>query len=191
MSWFSRLFGFGSKPSTTPQQTDRQIQSIIKEELKRAKDEIATNMSRNGRNASGRSVRGLKVVVNGTTGYIEAPLSFRWMERGRRPNGYSDGEFAGTLKGDGRNLKHIILRWMIDKGVAPRGINKKTGKTISLKSAASLIAYRITTQGTRLHREKLRHEIFTAASRSASRRIAERVTNYHEQRVKEIFRILD
>lgn len=178
MSWFSNLFSFGRGK---PKDIKRSLQTIIKEELKRAKAEIGDNMRMYGRNASGKSVKGLKVRVSNTTGYIDAPESWNWMERGRGPGG----------GGVGWAIYNAIRKWIIDKGISVRSKRKSPSK--QLHDTAWAISHSIINNGTRLHREYINggtwQNIYTAPVKRAQERIAKQSTRYVLQSLEEIFKI--
>lgn len=173
MSWFSKLFSFGRKVDENS--VHQSIQSIIKEELNRTKAEISDNMRMYGRNASGRSVKGMKVRVSKTTGYIDAPVSWNWMEQGRAPGGESVGYLA-----------RIIRRWIIDKGISVK--SKRHGKRNPIIGASYAIATNIINNGTKLHRSSTKQDIYTSAVKRAQQRIATKSAEYTVRSIREIFR---
>lgn len=182
MSWIDKIVGYFKPTHNPPPPTNKDdVRSIIYNELKRANDEIKANMQRYGRNASGRSVRGLKVRMQGYNyGYIEAPHQFAYMERGRGPGGNSLG-FLG----------YIILKWAYAKGITlhlKRGdVNIHSAKPYEAKRVAFGIARSIMENGTRLHRSGNRDDIFTTASRNAERRIKSQLGKHIANRIDEVF----
>lgn len=150
----------------------RSITTIMRNHLENIEDAIKQNMESNHRNASMRSVRSLKVVIeNDSHGWIEGLKSFWVMERGRK---------SGRVP---KNFREIIRQWIIDKGITVRRIPYKTNRPHkyteqerSLISASGAIAYKIMTTGTRLHRSKGFDDIFTSAINKEMEEMAKEIT---------------
>lgn len=134
-----------------------QITEIIKRHLENVKSKIASQMSANNRNASGRSVASLIVEAAGNTGTLYGSKSFLAMERGRKGGRVPKG-FVG-----------IIKQWIIDKGISVAPIPSKTRRAIlspderGLRSMAGAIAHKIMKEGTRLYRNGGYNDIYTSA----------------------------
>lgn len=133
------------------------IQSILKRHLENVKERIAKEMEANNRNASGRSVASLNVVINENEGILYGSKSFLVMEKGRKPGKVPYG------------FVDIIKQWIIDKGISVNPIPTKRPNTKytpyerGLNSMAGAIAYKIMKEGTSLYRNKGYNDIYTTA----------------------------
>lgn len=133
------------------------IAEVLQAHLENVKTKVAQAMADNHRNASGRSVASLNVVVNGNRGILYGSKSFLAMERGRKGGKVPYG-FVG-----------IIKQWIIDKGIsvtpipAKRKNVKYTPYERGLNSFAGAVAYKIMKDGTRLYRDNEFNDIFTSA----------------------------
>lgn len=133
------------------------IAEVLQTHLENVKRKVAQAMADNQRNASGRSVASLNVVVNGNKGILYGSKSFLAMERGRKGGKVPYG-FVG-----------IIKKWIIDKGIAVTPIPAKrknvkyTPQERGLNSFAGAVAYKIMKEGTKLHRDRQFNDIFTSA----------------------------
>lgn len=145
---------------------------LIEDALKFVMVGIGNNMDRYQRNASGASVRKMKIVMESPDhGYLASPnFSFRVMERGRKmgkvPHGFVD----------------IIKKWIIDKGIPihtstahgydPTSFDKQA------KRMAGAIAHSIMQNGTRLHRNSQFDDIFTTNINVATARLGTQLMNW-------------
>lgn len=126
--------------------------------MKMVEEAIKRNMDINGRNASFRSVKSLKRVVESDEhAWLEGLTSFLVMERGRKGGKVPMG------------FRKIIRQWIIDKGLPVKLIytkrwhpNEKSPYDRGLDSMAFLIARKIMQSGTRLHRQQGYDDIFTS-----------------------------
>lgn len=171
-----------SRIRTDPKRPDSkdEIRNIIYNELKAASEEIKANMARYGRNATGRSVRGLKVRMQGHNyGYIEAPNQWQYMERGRGDGGNSLG-FLGN----------VILRWAMAKGITLHlksgDVNINSAKPYQARKVSFAIARSIMMYGTVLHRS-IPQDIYTTAAGNARKRIRKRLGRELSRRIDEVF----
>lgn len=133
------------------------IAEVLQTHLENVKTKVAQAMADNHRNASGRSVASLNVVVNGNRGILYGSKSFLAMERGRKGGKVPYG-FVG-----------IIKQWIIDKGISVNPIPAKrknvkyTPHERGLNSFAGAVAYKIMKEGTRMYRDNEFNDIFTSA----------------------------
>lgn len=136
----------------------KSIRECLGHYIKILDEAIKRNMEAKGRNASFRSVKSLRPVVeNDEHAYLEGLSSFVVMERGRRGGKVPYG-FVG-----------IIRQWILDKGIPVKLIpskrwrpNEKSPYERGLDRMAGAIAHKIMTSGTRLHRQKGFDDIFTS-----------------------------
>ena len=129
---------------------------IVKEELDRAREIIIQHIWANGQNASGRTVKSLRVEVNEEGGTLYGRNFFGTMETGRRAGKVPYG-FTG-----------IIMQWMRDKGIHGTPIAYKTNRAHKYTpqergdlSMASAIAHTIAVKGTKLHRDGGRADVYS------------------------------
>lgn len=148
---------------------------LIEDALKYVMQGIATNMAMYGRNASGASVRGMKVVMESPEhGYLASPnFSFRVMERGRK---------SGKIPS---NFINIIEKWITDKGITvsvpPNGDAEKAKRRV-----AGAIAYSIAKNGTRLHRSGGMDDIFTTNINVATANLGVQLMNWASVKIDRI-----
>ncbi|MGN1173146.1 MAG: hypothetical protein ACI4SO_05110 [Muribaculaceae bacterium] len=144
-----------SKPSISSQVGNAAfVTELIGDTLMAIKLVMAARMTSLSRNASGDSVRSLKIETTGVDGILWGKRSFRYMEQGRGGGGVP------------YNFRDIILRWILDKSSAGGfwiGEDRKPPVTASdYKSIAWFISRKIKKEGTKLHREKRTDDIFTS-----------------------------
>lgn len=136
------------------------VRELTQETLDNVKLRIISNMSAKRRNASMRSVRSLTVKVDGTGGTLYGLSSFLAMETGRK---------GGKVP---RDFRRIIADWVVAKGIS---IYTNTGRRPRVSSVAYLIARKIKTQGTALHREGRFEDIYTRASNEETLKLSEKI----------------
>ena len=122
--------------------------------------DIRAALASTGTNASGRTSASLHVVAAGGVLEVWGRPAFGTVEHGRR---------AGRVP---RNFTAIIAQWIVDKGipVQPTEVKRVTdrdGHTRALLRMAGAIAWRIRTEGSKLHREGGRKDIYTPAVQRA------------------------
>lgn len=129
---------------------------LVIETLERIQLRISQNIDTTGTRASGKTQASMHIVSTPTGGMLVGRKYFQSVEVGR-PAGRVPFRFVD-----------IIKQWMIDKGIAVRPLKYKTSRPhkyteaeMSLNRAAGAIAHNIETQGTRLHREGGRTDIYT------------------------------
>lgn len=101
-----------------------------------------------GAHASGASSRSLAHAESDAEFNLYGAEHFKWMEQGRK---------GGKVPKD---FIKIIMVWMQDKGLAPRGIDPE--KLPEIRSAAFLIARKIKNEGTSLYRNKSFRDIYSS-----------------------------
>lgn len=142
------------------------VQKILTSALNEAKSRIQRNMEGTGANASGRTSASIEVSVDGNRGSLTGRQAFYVLEHGRG---------GGNVP---RNFRQIIYQWMQDKGVhAP---------DISDNSLAYLIARKIAREGTLLHREGGRSDIYSNVLPDIITKIESEITNDYSINIKSI-----
>lgn len=143
---------------------------IINEELERAKEIIIQHIWANGQNASGKTVKSLRVEVTEEGGTLYGRNFFGTMETGRRAGKIPYG-FTG-----------IIAQWMKDKGIHGTPIayktniaHKYTPQERGDMSMASAIAHTIATNGTKLHRDGGRADVYSNVIPETMERLGNRL----------------
>ena len=144
----------------------KEIKSILTEEFGDLRLRIIANHIRLGQRASGRTERSLRVEVKDDHGTLYGRQAFSVLETGRGP---------GRVP---RRFEDIIRQWILDKGIAvtempykrkpsERWRPKYTPKERGLRAMAGTIAHKIRTEGTKLHREDGRSDIYSPEVRKA------------------------
>lgn len=132
--------------ATLVQQVDNAVyvEPLIRDSLERIKKRIIEQMAANNRNASGKSVKSLRVETTGVDGVLWGKRNFMVMETGRKggrvPYGFTS----------------IIAQWIQDKGISV--FNRP-------HSAAWFIARKIAKEGTSLHRMGVQQDIYSKVIR--------------------------
>jgi hypothetical protein len=136
------------------------VREILSEELETLRGDVIQRQKDAGAMATGETARGYETEASGMrgqlTGYYYAPV----LETGRKP---------GKVP---RDFKAIIRRWIEAKGLQPRD-----GETID--RMASSIAWVIRTEGTWLHRNGIRADIYGTPAARFSERTARRVAEFY------------
>jgi hypothetical protein len=154
------------------------FETILTEELEALKGTIIANMEAAGQVASRRTIESMKVVVSEEEGTLYGGL----------PDGAPIGTFE-TGRGPGgvpAGFPAIILQWMDDKGIHAEPIPYKRQpsdkwqpkydpQTRGNMAMAGAIAHTIETQGTKLHRDGGRADIYSPAIAEAVDRIGYRL----------------
>lgn len=144
----------------------KEIKAILSDELRALSQRIKANHLRAGQKASGRTLASLRVEVDGEHGTLYGRQAFGTLETGRGP---------GRVP---RRFEDIIRQWIIDKGIAVTEMSYKrkpserwrpkyTPKERGLRAMAGAIAHKIRTEGTKLHREGGRSDIYSPEVRKA------------------------
>lgn len=145
--------------TTTPIELAPEVSRMLTEALEGVKAAIIQNMSSKRRNASGRSVRSLRVEVLGNIGYLWGSRSFMTMETGRK---------GGRVP---KGFHKIIEQWIRDKGISVYATS--TNPEANIRSAAYLIAKKIAREGTTLYRRGGNEDIYSKASLDAFSKLSE------------------
>ena len=128
--------------------------------------EIRQALADTGTNASGRTSASLRYTVEGGVLEVLGRPAFGTVEHGRK---------AGRVP---RNFVSIIAQWIVDKGLTLdiRPVIRPTSRdayTRALHRAAGAIAWKIRTEGSKLHRDGGRDDIYTPAVKRAAEAIGQ------------------
>lgn len=145
---------------------------ILREEMERAKEIIIQHIWANGQNASGRTVKSLRVEANEDGAALFGHRPFGILETGRRAGKVPYG-FAG-----------IIRQWMKDKGLHGTPIpyvtnkpHKYTPQERGDMSMAGAIAHTIASRGSKLHRDGGRADVYSNVLGDTMDRISNRLSS--------------
>ena len=138
--------------------------SILEYELNAFKQRVIENHIRAGQKASGRTISSLRVEITSDGGIVWGRKPFATLETGRK---------GGKVP---RGFYKIIYDWIIDKGL----IFEKP------KSVAYLIARKIAREGTQLHRDGGRDDIYSKEVERTTEIIMEKVLGIFERDVTHI-----
>ncbi len=147
--------------TSTPIELAPEVTQMLTETLEGVKAAIIQNMSAKKRNASGRSIRSLRVEVLGNVGYLWGSQSFMTMETGRA---------GGRVP---KGFHKIIEQWIRDKGISVYATS--TNPEANIRSAAYFIAKKIASEGTMLYRRGGNEDIYTQASLDAFSKLSEKL----------------
>ena len=145
---------------------DKQLKKIGEQCVSEIRDALADT----GTNASGRTSASLHVVAGDGVVEVWGRPAFGTVEHGRR---------AGRVP---RNFRAIIARWITNKGISVQPVEVKRvtdrdGHTRALLRMAGAIAWKIRTEGSRLHREGGRKDIYTPAVQRAKEAVEQYFSN--------------
>lgn len=156
------------------------VQEMLAQHLENVKNKVIAAMEANSRNASGKSVASLQVVVSGDVGTLYGSKSYLVMERGKKP---------GKVP---YRFQDIIKQWIIDKGISVTPIPAKT-KNVKytpyergLNSMAGAIAYKIMKEGTSLFRSGGYNDIYTTAVKEELEALANELVLFSADTIAEI-----
>jgi hypothetical protein len=138
--------------------------SILEYELNAFKQRVIENHIRAGQKTSGRTISSLRVEITSDGGIVWGRKPFATLETGRK---------GGKVP---RGFYKIIYDWIIDKGL----IFEKP------KSVAYLIARKIAREGTQLHRDGGRDDIYSKEIERTTEIIMEKVFGIFERDVTHI-----
>ena len=155
---------------------------IISEQLEQLRQRIAAHIMANGQNASGRTIRSLRWEAEEDHGTLFGRFPFGTMETGRK---------AGKIP---YNMTSIIYQWMQDKGVHAQPITYKTdrphkyssGQEAADRSMAYCIGRKIAREGTLLHRQGGRADVYSNCIPQTRQAIRERLIALLHDKVKSI-----
>lgn len=132
------------------------IKTIVGEELNALRAAIASNIMANGQNASGRTIRSLRVESREDGGTLYGRAPFATMERGRK---------GGKVP---RKFHEIIYQWMMDRGIhgTPYQFkttrpHKRSAQEAGDRTLAYFIGEQIRKQGTKLFRDGGRADVYS------------------------------
>ena len=145
---------------------DRRLKKIGEQCVSEIRDALADT----GTNASGRTSASLNVVAGDGVVEVWGRPAFGTVEHGRK---------AGRVP---RNFVAIIAQWIVDKGIPVQPVEVKRvtdrdGHTRALLRMAGAIAWKIRTEGGRLHRDGGRSDIYTPAVKRAKEAVEQYFTN--------------
>jgi hypothetical protein len=132
------------------------IKQILSDGLAKLRENIIANHEAAGQVASGRTKASIAISVDDSHGVMTGRRAFGTLETGRK---------AGRVP---KNFHAIIRQWIIDKGIsvdaipyARKGGGKYTPEERGLRRMAHFIAKKIAAEGTVLHREGGRTDIYS------------------------------
>lgn len=129
-----------------------EIKGILGEELESLRQRIIENHIRAGQKASGKTISSLRVDVNDNQGTLFGRQAFGVLETGRKPGKVPKGFYQ------------IIQQWVKDKGI----------QVENPKSFAYLVARKIAREGTELHRQGERADIYSPEIEKTTQEIMNR-----------------
>lgn len=129
-----------------------EIKGILGEELESLRQRIIENHIRAGQKASGKTISSLRVDVNDNKGTLFGRPAFGVMETGRKPGKVPKGFYQ------------IILQWVKDKGI----------QVENTKSFAYFVSRKIAREGTELHRQGGRADIYSPEIEKTTQEIMNR-----------------
>lgn len=128
------------------------IKGILDEELESLRQRIIENHIRAGQKASGKTISSLRVDVNDNQGTLFGRQAFGVLETGRKPGKVPKGFYQ------------TIQQWVKDKGI----------QVENPKSFAYLVARKIAREGTELHRQGGRADIYSPEIEKTTQEIMNR-----------------
>lgn len=154
--------------------TENSVREILSEELKSLRQRIIANHEEAEQVASGKTRKSLRVEVGDNYGILFGRYPFGTLETGRKP---------GKVP---KNFADIIRQWIIDKGITVSPIPyvrkksekwepKYTPQERGVMNFAGAIAHRIAKDGTKLHRDGGRKDIYTPEIEKTVKAITERI----------------
>lgn len=136
------------------------VNDILREELESCKEDIIQRMADSGEYVSGDTASGFEVATeNNSHGWI---------------GGYS---YVGVLEGGRKSgkvpvyFKEIIKRWILAKGLQYQDPK-------DLERMAASMAWVIHKEGTKLHRNGYKIDIFDTPVTNMMERLSKRISNY-------------
>lgn len=152
----------------------------MKRHLGNVKAKVTKAMADYNRNASGRSVASLNIVVSGNIGTLYGSPSYLVMERGKKPGRVPYG------------FRDIIKQWIIDKGISYAPIPAKSRNTKytpqerGLNKFAGAVAYKIMKEGTTLHRNNGFNDIYTSAVKEELQSLANEMLTFSAESLADV-----
>lgn len=137
---------------------------IVHDELEALRLRIIENHIKAGQRASGKTIESLHVQMSEDGGILFGRNPFGVLESGRK---------AGPVP---RGFYQIIKKWVEDKGIQ---VDKPN-------TFAYLVARKIAREGTSLHRQGARDDIYSRDVKEATRRVFEKVFGVFEKDIDHI-----
>lgn len=134
------------------------MRAILLDELTALKARISENIDRAGQKASGRTQEGMQVSATGQMGVLTGRQAFSALERGSFP-------WTRKYKRTPVWFVDIIQRWMEDK-------------SLDHKLSAWAVATKIRLEGSQLHRDGGRADIYSPEIETALTNIRSRIGDY-------------
>ncbi|MCL1933494.1 MAG: hypothetical protein FWF53_06775 [Candidatus Azobacteroides sp.] len=161
------------------------VKHIVLEEVETLKKRISDNIISTKQNASGKTLSSLEIVESGDGVKLLGRFPFETLETGRKPGKVPQG-FQG-----------IILQWMKDKGItaSPIPYVRKPSKKWQPEynpqqrgdsSLAGAIAYKIKTEGTKLHWYGGRQDIYSNEIPATLKNIRQKLTGLFSTEIQTI-----
>lgn len=138
----------------------------IREELNGLCERIRDNIVTQGRNASGRTARSLRVTEEENTYRVLGRFPFADLETGRK---------AGAVP---RGFYYIILQWIKDKRINVQ----------NPRQMAYFTARKIAREGSRLHRQGAREDIYTPEIPETIERVRKILGSLYSANITDILR---
>lgn len=135
-----------------------EVQRILREELEALKTRISDNIDSAGQRASGQTQAGMRVIVDGNMGVLTGREAFSTLERGSYP-------WTKKYKRTPKWFIDIIQQWLEDKNLAN-------------KLSAWAVATKIRLEGSKLHRDGGRADIYSPEITTALDNIRNRIGDY-------------
>ena len=163
-----------------------EVTKVLTEELSLLAQRIKQNHIRAGQVASGRTLRSITYEVNDNVGTLYGRFPFGTLETGRK---------AGRIP---RNLDAIIYQWAKAKGIHPEPMpyvrqpsdrwrpKYSSAEERAMWAFSKAVARKIQREGTLLHREGGRADIYSNEIPDAIESIEKRITAIFETIVQSI-----
>lgn len=164
---------------------EKDVLTIVRDELLSLRSRIIANHIAAGQKASGATIESMVVEMTKDGGILYGRFPFKGLETGRKP---------GRVPA---NFRQIILQWMQDKGIkaTPIPYNRQPSERWTPKytpqergdiSLAGAIAHKIAEKGTKLYREGGRDDIFSQEIPNTVEAIYSKVTSYFSMEITDI-----
>lgn len=142
---------------------------ILSEELEALRDRIIANHRHAGQVASGKTVKSMQVTIDGDTGELVGRHRFFNLEQGE-----PSWRNAASMKGVPASFNAIIGQWIKEKG-------------LNLNSWA--VSYKIIHEGTKLHRQGGRSDIYSSEIPKTIDSIGQRLLVIYDMQVTEMIQL--
>jgi hypothetical protein len=145
------------------------MKTVLKEELEQLRKDIINAQKFEGAWASGKTAQGYEIGVESHHGWLGGYSYVGVLETGRKP-----GKVPVYFK-------EIIKRW-----IQAKGLHSKNGESIDRMAAS--IAWVIHKEGTTLHRNGYKTDIFETPVKNFAERLADRLAPlYQTETINQIF----